>query len=1204
MKRTTICLMCLLFLNIFSCKNDETIEEPIATEEPVPEPVIPVNFEENFGNAITARFFGRVVDEENMPVQGASVIIGNTITTTDIFGVFSGNDTTAFEKFAYVTVTKEGYINGSRTVTPSDTEVNYIEITLLREDIVTTINSGEESLVSLPNGAEVTFDGDFIRESGSPYNGEVSVILKHLNPDDENMETMMPGMLFAQSASGEAVVLETYGMLAVELRSSSGEELQLAEGSSSQISMPISINTNNPPTIIPLWYFDEEEGYWKEEGQATLIGNKYVGDVTHFSFWNYDYPYPAINLCITLVDEDGNLLPNTNLDIYSQLLNSTGTYGYTNNLGVECGLVPKGEQLIVNVTTLNCESGPHIIGPFISDADITLTASSLNNNTISITGTFVNCDGENVTNGYIQLFIDGNSEIIPVTNGTISYTMPYCGDSMEYSLKGVNITNAQVTEVISGTFNGSDTLNLNTLSSCANFSDSDGDGIVDTFEDINGDNDLTNDDTDEDGIPNYLDADDDGDGTNTADENYDGDNDPTNDDTDGDGIPDYLDAVDVTIFDSEIISTGCDPIIFNIDEIASQYDNPNMTYAFYETEADANAETNVLTSTYEVPFLDFTEGDNIYVKVTNTISNASAIASVYLFFVYTTDSDNDGLTDCEEITGVDNPDTIVVATGTSDPNDMNDPIDFTDTDGDGLTDLEETTGIDNPLTDIAPNGTSDPNNSCDPIGLDLTDTDEDGLTDCEETTGIDDPNTQLSPPDDADGPTSDPNDSCDPIEISPLVDSDNDGLTDCEETTGNDNPNTVSVATGVSNPNDINDPVDFTDTDGDGLTDIEETTGVDNPVTPATPSGTSDPNDSCDPIVYSPLIDSDNDGLTDCEETTGNDNPNTVFIPPSISNPNDANDPYPQSAPVVSVTYSPTVNEDVGTTSVQISLSSPSTSPKYFEIYHTYQFADPYASYELDYFIYAGSITIPPGQTQAVIADVIIVNDTWAESNEPIEMQLFEKIPNIDGGLTSIFIQDTSITIIDDDSLDDLPMGAGTICYNGEFSLFDLSDMDAYFLNGNSGTVTYHSTVLDAVNNINPIGPLYQSHIEVSVRIAYADGSVEISQIWFTVAFPPTYSGNGTISSCDSLSGSSNDGVSTFDLTNVETDITINNMSNLQIMYYESQADADNETNPIATPTSYTNTVSGTQTIYARATNIENGCTNVFSFTISVDAGC
>ena len=81
-------------------------------------------------------------------------------------------------------------------------------------------------------------------------------------------------------------------------------------------------------------------------------------------------------------------------------------------------------------------------------------------------------------------------------------------------------------------------ITLNTI----NESDHDQDLILSKNEDVDSNGNITNDDTDKDGIPNYLDIDDDGDGILTKDEDANGDGDPTNDDTDGDGIPDYLDT--------------------------------------------------------------------------------------------------------------------------------------------------------------------------------------------------------------------------------------------------------------------------------------------------------------------------------------------------------------------------------------------------------------------------------------------------------------------------------------------------------------------------------------------------------------------------------------------------------------------------------------------------------------------------------------
>ncbi len=97
----------------------------------------------------------------------------------------------------------------------------------------------------------------------------------------------------------------------------------------------------------------------------------------------------------------------------------------------------------------------------------------------------------------------------------------------------------------------------------SNTADHDRDGVPSFIEDLDGDENPLNDDTDEDTIPNYLDSDDDGDGTLTRDEDLEpdtdltvdrdgdgdpendiGDGNPLNDDTDGDGIPNYLDTDD------------------------------------------------------------------------------------------------------------------------------------------------------------------------------------------------------------------------------------------------------------------------------------------------------------------------------------------------------------------------------------------------------------------------------------------------------------------------------------------------------------------------------------------------------------------------------------------------------------------------------------------------------------------------------------
>ncbi|WP_456437864.1 hypothetical protein [Psychroserpens sp.] len=640
------------------------------------------NFSENFGSPFNARFLGKVINEENNPVSGVSISVGNSMAITDANGVFSIEDASVFEKFAYIKASKNGFIEGSRALVPSS-GINQVTIMLLSLDTTATINSGETSTVDLPNGTQVIFDGNFITQQGVSYDGAVKVVLKHLNPDNSSMEYQMPGMLFAENANGSPRVLETYGMIAVELLSASNEELQLAEGSTAEVSIPVPLNVTNTPSTIPLWSFDEENGYWKEESQATLQGNNYVGTVSHFSFWNWDFQYPAVTLCITLTDTNGNPLPYAALDLYSPALASTGSYGYTNIDGVECGLVPADDELTLVVPNFGCEANNFTttIGPFSSDQSITIQVTNSDALLTNFTGIFNDCSGNAITNGYMQLFYNDSTQTIPIDNGMLNLTIDYCSDNTAYSALVVDLLNGQTTDVTNGNFTVP-TTDLGTQMSCVDLEDTDNDGVLDIDEDIDGNGDLDNDDTDGDGIPNYLDEDDDGDGVDTADEDRDNDGDPSNDDSDGDQTPDYLDDLDVLIYVGEAVGTGCLPnLIFDFDVIISESYSSliNNTYLFYISEADALADVNPLPN----PFIDDGSTTPIYVKATNTITNQSDISFVYLNENSFIDSDQDGLTDCEELTGVDN------GFGNCNPNgNITDPYDE-DSDDDGYNDCVE-----------------------------------------------------------------------------------------------------------------------------------------------------------------------------------------------------------------------------------------------------------------------------------------------------------------------------------------------------------------------------------------------------------------------------------------------------------------------------------------------------------------------------------
>ena len=131
--------------------------------------------------------------------------------------------------------------------------------------------------------------------------GTVNVAITPINPAVD--PTLMPGDFNGVSAGGGSPVpIESFGAMLIDIRDSSGTRYNLAPGKTSTIRIPLGTLSSTPPPTIPLFFFDESTGLWKEEGTATIQGiapnQYYEGTVTHFSYWNADqgvWPKPSAN---------------------------------------------------------------------------------------------------------------------------------------------------------------------------------------------------------------------------------------------------------------------------------------------------------------------------------------------------------------------------------------------------------------------------------------------------------------------------------------------------------------------------------------------------------------------------------------------------------------------------------------------------------------------------------------------------------------------------------------------------------------------------------------------------------------------------------------------------------------------------------------------------------------------------------------------
>jgi len=163
---------------------------------------------------------------------------------------------------------------------------------------------------------------------------------------------------------------------------------------------------------------------------------------------------------------------------------------------------------------------------FVSEED------AINNTNEIIGGTYVNTS--NTQTIYLRDFDGATATIRPVLLATIDCTA-------DYDLDTVNT----IDEDLNGNGNyGDDDTDGDNIPDFID-EDDDGDFVLTNVEAVvtrnrNGSNTSQYIDTDGDNIPNYIDNDDDNDGILTVNEDYNGDTNPENDDTNNDGIPDYL----------------------------------------------------------------------------------------------------------------------------------------------------------------------------------------------------------------------------------------------------------------------------------------------------------------------------------------------------------------------------------------------------------------------------------------------------------------------------------------------------------------------------------------------------------------------------------------------------------------------------------------------------------------------------------------
>ncbi len=417
-------LLLSLLLFFAACQKELSGEGFIITETPP-----------DLSTKVSSSVSGFVTDENDAPVTGAAVQVGLSSTTTDKYGYFEVSNAQVTQNAAVVTVLKPGYFKGIKTYIAATGKSAFFRIKLLPKNTAGSFDAAAGGTVALLNGFSLSFPADAIVNdaSGTAYSGTVNVAAQWINPVATDLHRVMPGDLRGLDSLGFMRQLTTYGMAAVELTGTGGEKLQVAPGKKATLSFPLpAAISGSAPASIPLWSFDEAKGLWKQEGHALKTGSSYVGEVSHFSFWNCDVPANFVQFSCTLVDAAGNPVPHVLVKISRTDNPQSAGWGYTDTAGYTGGAVPNNAQLLLEVfTQYGC-------GTPVYSQNISTTNQNLNLGNVTIpsasiatvSGTVINCSALPVTNGYVIMIKDNFSYRYPVSStGSFSFNTTLCGNA-------------------------------------------------------------------------------------------------------------------------------------------------------------------------------------------------------------------------------------------------------------------------------------------------------------------------------------------------------------------------------------------------------------------------------------------------------------------------------------------------------------------------------------------------------------------------------------------------------------------------------------------------------------------------------------------------------------------------------------------------------------------------------------------------------
>jgi hypothetical protein len=185
----------------------------------------------------TGSIAGSLVSLDGSAISGALIEAKGLSTTSDADGNFLLQEVPLGDE-VIVSMSKTGYVTNYKMVPVITDQVSAVQAALSEFSLEMNINTDQDNEIDF-DGAKVKIPASgFVDQSGNPVTGNVDVQATYFDPTGDQYYDVFPGNFTGISSTGEEGLLESFGFIDVVF-TKDGEVLDLAEGVSSEISIPI-----------------------------------------------------------------------------------------------------------------------------------------------------------------------------------------------------------------------------------------------------------------------------------------------------------------------------------------------------------------------------------------------------------------------------------------------------------------------------------------------------------------------------------------------------------------------------------------------------------------------------------------------------------------------------------------------------------------------------------------------------------------------------------------------------------------------------------------------------------------------------------------------------------------------------------------------------------------------------------------------------